>query len=409
MVVILAACSSVGLACTSGDQPSAAPSSTPSTSTSSTTSPSTSTPSAPSAGPSSTAPVAPEQGPREFTVVATGDVLLHEPLWAQAERDAHPDGTLNFAPQLSQVKPVVSAADLALCHLEVPLAEEDGPFAGFPAFAGPPQVVPALVETGYDACTTASNHVFDQGAAGVDRTLNVLDEHGLAHAGSARTEAEAAEPTIVTVDMAEGEVDIGLLSYTFSFNGVPYPGGEQWRSHLIDEEAILAEAAAARQAGADVVIVSMHWGDQYVHEPNTQQRELAPRLIASADIDLLLGHHAHVVQPMEVFDGEWVVYGVGNAMANHAEPTGPRAEGLLVRLTFTEDEEGAFEASGAEYLPLYQTHEPPLEVVNVPRALDRGEYGTAGRERLRAALDRTSDVVTSRGGDEAGLEMIGAP
>jgi poly-gamma-glutamate synthesis protein (capsule biosynthesis protein) len=213
--------------------------------------------------------------------------------------------------------------------------------------------------------------------------------------------------TIIDVDTPEGSVNVALISYTYGFNGIPYPGGETWRSNLIEEAAILDDAAAARENGADVVVLAMHWGDEYVHEPNEQQSELAPTLIASPDIDLLLGHHAHVVQPIEEFDGTWVVYGMGNLMANHAEPEGPRSEGLLVRFTFTEDlDDGGFVATAAEYLPLYQTYEPPVEVLSVPAALASGEFGTAGRARLEEALERTAKIVESRDGADAGLTMI---
>jgi poly-gamma-glutamate synthesis protein (capsule biosynthesis protein) len=156
--------------------------------------------------------------------------------------------------------------------------------------------------------------------------------------------------------------------------------------------------------GAEVVVVALHWGTEYDQEPNEQQRDLAPRLIASPDVDLLLGHHAHVVQPLENVAGEWVVYGMGNLMANHAEPEGPKAEGLLTRFTFTEDlAAGTFSAPVAEYLPLYQTYEFPIEVLDVPAALASGDTGTATASRLQTALARTTEVVTSRGGAEHGL------
>ncbi|NED98498.1 CapA family protein [Phytoactinopolyspora alkaliphila] len=367
----------------------------------------------PTAAPTESASDSPSPAPtpevRAFTLAATGDVLLHEPLWTQARLDADPDGTWNFSPQLRHVRPVIEAADLAVCHLEVPIAPVDGPFEAYPTFSGPPQIVPALAETGYDACTTASNHTFDQGAAGVDRTLDALDDAGLSHAGSARTPEEADEVTIVDVDTPGGPVAVALISYTFGFNGIPYPDGETWRSNLIERDAILDDAAAARESGAEVVVVSMHWGDEYVHEPNAQQSELAPTLIASPDIDLLLGHHAHVVQPVEEFDGQWVVYGMGNMMANHAEPKGPRSEGLLVRFTFSEEpDDGSFTVTAAEYLPLYQTYEPPVEVLDVPGALAAGEVGSAGQDRLEQALDRTVEIVESRKAADAGLSMIDA-
>ena len=362
-----------------------------------------------SASGGATATPTPTPRPRTFTLVASGDVLLHERLWRQAEADAARTGAaiMDFAPQLANIAPVVSTADLAICHLEVPLAPSRGPYSGYPTFSGPPQVVTALVETGYDACTTASNHTFDAGAAGVERTLDTLDAAGLAHAGSARTPEETGLTTIVDVATTEGPVRVALLSYTYGFNGIPYPNGDTWRANEIDEATILANAATARQRGADVVVVAMHWGTEYDHDPNEQQLDLAPRLIASPDIDLLLGHHAHVVQPVENVDGEWVVYGMGNLMANHAEPEGPKAEGVLMRFTFREDlGTGGFTTTRAEYLPLYQTYELPIEVLDVLAALASGDTGTTTASRLETALARTTEVVTARGGAEHGLELL---
>ena len=376
----------------------------------------------PRPGPTVTSPTTPEPGPREFTVVATGDVLLHDPLWEQARRDAEEvggDRDLDFAPQLAAIAPIVEAADLGICHLEVPIAPQGGPYHGYPLFSGPPEIVDALVDTGYGACTVASNHIFDQGAAGVDRTLDALDDAALAHAGAARTEAEADEPVLIEIATDGGPALVGLVSYTFSFNGIPYPSGETWRSNLIDQdcvwggsceraaEEILADAAAAREAGADVVIAAMHWGPEFQAEPDASQTSLAPLLIESADVDLVLGHHAHVVQPVEYFDGQWVVYGLGNLMAAHATVGEELREGLLVRFTFTEDPDaGGFETTMAEYLPLLQTDPYPARVLDVPAAPDPADDVPASTDRLQTAHDRTTEIVGRRGAFEHGLMLL---
>jgi poly-gamma-glutamate synthesis protein (capsule biosynthesis protein) len=348
--------------------------------------------------------------PREFTVVATGDILLHERLWTQARNDAAKSGNgeMDFAPQLKEIRPVVRDAGLAICHLETPVAPANGPYEGYPMFSSPPQILTALAETGYDACTTASNHTFDQGAAGVDRTLDRLDSAGLGHSGSARTPKEAKQPTLLEVDTEAGTVVIGLLSFTYGFNGIPYPNGDEWRGNVIDEDAIRSAAADARDAGAEFVIVSLHWGDEYVHDPNDVQRDLAPDLIASDDIDLLLGHHAHVVQPVENVDGEWIVYGMGNLMAAHRTPAEARSEGLLVRFTITEDLDAqALVTTDAEYLPLLQTDDFPVGVINVAAALSDSERaGTASKERLRTATNRTAEVVERLGADDHGMRQL---
>jgi poly-gamma-glutamate synthesis protein (capsule biosynthesis protein) len=351
-----------------------------------------------SAAPSTTLP------PRRFTLVATGDVLLHPPLWDQAAADAAAAGGSghDFGPLLAALRPLVSGADVAICHLETPVAPAGGPYSGYPSFSVPPEIAPALAATGYDACTTASNHTYDRGAEGVDRTLDALDAAGLRHAGSARTPEEAAATTLLEVS----GVEVALLSYTFGFNGIPAPAGETWRSNPIDEARILADAGVARQRGAEVVVVALHWGDEYRHEPNGQQDALGPRLIASPDIDLVLGHHAHVVQPVEPVAGEWVVYGMGNMVSHHAGGSPERREGLLVRFAFTETPEG-WRTTAAEFAPLLTDDRGPVRVLDVRRALADPATDPGLRGALQAAHDRTTAVVDQRGATQAGLRPIG--
>jgi hypothetical protein len=343
--------------------------------------------------------------PRTFTLVATGDVLLHTALWDQARADAassgHPGGH-DFGPMLAGIRPVVRGADVAICHMETPIAPTGGPFSSYPSFSVPPEIAPALAATGYDACTTASNHTYDRGAEGVRRTLDALDAAGIRHAGSARTPEEAGAPTMLDVD----GVRLALLSYTFGFNGIPAPDGQAWRSNPIDERRILADAGIARRRGAEVVVVALHWGDEYNHEPNGQQQALAPRLIRSPDIDLLLGHHAHVVQPIEAVDGEWVVYGMGNLVSNQGSQGPDKLEGLLVRFTFTERSDGHWQATMAEFSAVLTDDRGPIRVVDVRRALADPATDPRLRPRLETAWHRTATIAGARGAPAHGLRPI---
>ncbi len=353
--------------------------------------------------------------PRSFTLVAGGDVLLHPALWDQARADAAVTGApsgLDFRPVLEGVKPLVSGADVAICHLETPLAPAGGPYAGYPSFSVPPEIAPALADTGFDACSTASNHTYDRGAAGVDRTLAGLDAAGIAHAGSARTPAEAAALTLVPA----GPARVALLAYTFGFNGVAPPGGQAWRSNAIDEARIRADAARAHAEGADVVVVALHWGREYTSSPDDRQRSLGPALVRSPDVDLVLGHHAHWVQPVEQVGGEWVVYGMGNLLAHQTSARPRTDEGVLVRFTFTEGGD-AWRVTAAEYAPvLVERDTPPIRLRDVGAALggDAGAGGPAAapdperRARLREAWDRTVAAVEALGGPAHGLRPVGA-
>jgi poly-gamma-glutamate capsule biosynthesis protein CapA/YwtB (metallophosphatase superfamily) len=326
----------------------------------------------------------PPAGAQEISLVATGDVLLHERLWTTARQDGE-NGQWDFAPLLSGVKPLVQSADLAVCHLETPIG---APYSGYPLFQGPPQIVPALKKTGYDACTTASNHSFDKGAAGIDRTLRTLDQAGLKHAGTSRTPQEAATPTVVDVK----GVKVALLSYTYGFNGVPYPNGETWRAGKLDPARIKAMARTARDAGAQIVVVSCHWGDEYSNAVNQEQRTIAAELLADSNIDLILGHHAHVVQPIQQLHGKWVVYGLGNLVAAHRTPNAPKSEGLLVKFTFQRDGD-RWTAAAPEYAPLLVTDTLPVRVLDVRRELAKTGLSDSKRRRLELAERRTAQTV----------------
>jgi poly-gamma-glutamate capsule biosynthesis protein CapA/YwtB (metallophosphatase superfamily) len=341
-------------------------------------------------------------GPRQVTVLGAGDVLIHPPVWEQARADADGDG-FDFYPIFAALTDAISAADLAICHLETPLAPPEGPFHGWPQFSAPPQLVPALVEVGYDACSTASNHTLDRGEEGVYRTIDALEEAGLAWAGSARSAEEAATPTVLEVTTADGRtVSVGQLSYTFGFNGLLRPEGKEWIANLIDVDQILEEAATARAAGAEIVILSMHWGEEYVVEPTASQLEQAEVLIASDDIDLIFGHHVHVVQPVERFDDGWVVYGMGNQIARHAQPIDAQREGAMVTATFVE-QDGGWTVTEIEAIPTWVDLEPQIRLVNLSDALADPDLSEQQRGRYQEAYERIVTSLHSRGADADGL------
>lgn len=339
--------------------------------------------------------------PRSFTVVAGGDILIHPALSDQAAADARAGGAggYDYAPLLAGIRPVVSAADLAICHLETPLAPPGGPFSGYPTFSAPPQIAAALARTGYDACSTASNHTLDKGYNGVRRTLDALDAAGIRHTGSARSAAEAGTPAIYDVN----GVRIGHLSYTYGFNGLSLPAGQPWLGNRIDPAAILAAARASRKAGAEVVIVSLHWGTEYQHEPTQEQTDLAATLVRDPAVDLILGHHAHVVQPFERVGTKWVAYGMGNQVARHSEPRGVTEEGAMARFRFTLGPDRRWQVTEARFVPTLVDLGPPIRLRDVQAALADPATPAATRTRLTQALNRTQQIVFSRGADRTGL------
>jgi poly-gamma-glutamate capsule biosynthesis protein CapA/YwtB (metallophosphatase superfamily) len=358
---------------------------------------------APSPTPSGPSTARSPSNPRRtsVTVVMNGDLLWHNTLWYGAREDARRRGSggYDFVPLLAGLKPVIASADLAICHEEVPLARAGGPYQNYPLFAAPPQVVRAISATGYDVCTTASNHSVDQGFAGLKRTLDNLDRAKIAHAGTARTQAESEHPTIFATRQG---IKIGIVAGTVSLNGLPMPKGKPWAVHRAGAGDLLRQARRSRTAGADIVIAAVHAGTEYSTTENGQQVALVRALTASPDVDLVYMHHAHVVQPWTMVNKKWVLYGVGNTVAQHASNVPQGHEGATGRFAFTRVGNGRFTVSKAEYIPTLVTrYQPgrPARLYQVSTALKTAEGSF--RHRLLEAQRRTTAVVTRK--DPPGL------
>ncbi|MBU3867844.1 CapA family protein [Streptomyces sp. 4503] len=336
-----------------------------------------------------------------FTLVATGDLLVHASVIRQAQADAGGDG-YDFQRMIRAAAPVVAQADLAICHMETVYGAAHGPFTGYPTFKTPPQLASAVKRLGYDSCSTASNHTLDAGPEGVVRTLDAMDKAGLKHAGSARSAAESTRPTM----MQAGGAKVAQLAYAYGTNGIPVPKGKPWLVNLINPARIIKDARAARRAGADVVVVSVHWGTEWQQAPDKLQLSLAKKLTAAKDggrrdIDLIIGTHAHIPQAYEKVNGTWVVYGMGDQIAG-VMPDKRGQMGSAARFTFAPPsaQGKAWEVKKAEYIP-HAVDNDPISLVNLPRALEK----SPGNRGYTSALSTIQEAVLSRGAKKDGLTM----
>lgn len=333
-----------------------------------------------------------DHAPRSFTLVATGDLLSHQSVLAQAAEDAGGSG-YDYERMLAGVRPIIERADLGLCHLETPIAPPGvAPHAVLPIFGAPSQIVGEIAAVGYDRCSVASNHALDQRVAGIDATLAAFDAAGLGHAGMARTATEAAAARFVVAG-----VPVAHISASYGFNGFSPPAGEPWRVNGIDAQRIIADATAARAAGAAVVIVSLHWGLEGHTAVTAEQRAVAEAITASGTVDLILGHHAHVPQPIEQVNGRWVVFGLGNQLSGMGDSTnccGVRAlDGLMVEIRITEQPDGSVAVERPVALPTYLGRRPYRVVPVLDALTDPAVAGHIARRDLEASLARTTDVV----------------
>ena len=231
-----------------------------------------------------------------------GDIMGHMP---QVNAARQSDGNYDFSSVFRYVKPMIEHADLSVANLETTLSVEP-PYSGYPRFCSPASLAEAMRSTGVDVVLTANNHALDCGADGVRKTLQVLDDCGLMHTGTSGDSLYSA-PLMVE---CQG-VQIAILNYTFSTNGIALPDGVG--VNMIDKERIAADLQDC--ASADIRVACLHWGVEYATTPNREQCALASWL-RNQGVDVVVGSHPHTVQRVEC-DGEGVViYSLGNFVSN---------------------------------------------------------------------------------------------
>jgi poly-gamma-glutamate synthesis protein (capsule biosynthesis protein) len=225
----------------------------------------------------------------------------------------------------------------------------------------------------------------------VRETLRALDRAGVRHTGTSRTAREARRILVLDAD----GIRVALISATYGTNGIPVP--DPWNVNLIQPDRILRHARRARGLGADVVVVNLHWGTEYVHAPTAEQLRVARALLNSRAVDVIVGQHAHVVQPIRRLSGRFVVFGEGNFLSAQSTACcpGPTQDGLaaVLRVRVEGDDVAVVRA---DYVPIY-VRRPDYVVLPVGRRLRQlaaaGRSWTAEASALRASRQRTVSVV----------------
>ncbi len=308
--------------------------------------------------------------PVTATLAVCGDIMSHTPQTNDAY-DAATD-SYSYLPCFQFVRPWIEGADFAVGNLETTL--NGPPYSGYPAFCAPDALAYNLKEIGMDLVTTANNHSMDKGFGGVSRTLDVLDQAGLKHVGSYRTQAELDENNgVVLADV--GGISVAFLGYTYGTNGIPIAAENDFCLNrfnvdyasdctVLDTEKLSREMQYARSLGADLIAVMIHWGIEYQFTENEYQDQVADFLIKNG-ADLILGSHSHVPQPMmtrtvTMDDGTtrsaFVSFSLGNFVSNQSPATvnvNYTDTTAILQLELTKDyEEGTTTVTDISYVPL---------------------------------------------------------
>ena len=244
-----------------------------------------------------------------LTLMLMGDVLGHG---SQLRCALQPDGSYSYRRTFAPIEDVFALADFVIANLEVPLAGP--PYAGYPSFSSPDALAQHLQQAGVDVLVTANNHALDQGSRGLYRTSRTLDSLGIAHTGTAHNpQAHAANSPLM---LRHNGIAVALLSYTTCMNG-PTRHLPAHAVNMADTARIRADYRRAMAQGADVVLMFMHWGEEYERTENSSQRRLAEWL-HRLGIALVVGCHPHVVQPLHLSTNrqQATVYSLGNFVSN---------------------------------------------------------------------------------------------
>ena len=244
-----------------------------------------------------------------------GDAMQHAPQITAAQRA---DGSHDYSDCFAHLQDDITWADLAVVNLECPLGGK--PYTGYPCFSAPDSYAQQLRDVGFDLFLTANNHCLDRRDKGLVRTCQALDSLGIPHIGTYRDQRERNQriPLIINVK----GMKIAFLDYTYGTNGIPIQGNVI--VDFIDQQLIADDIVLARERGAHAICVNLHWGIEYQLKPVASQRTLADWLV-SQGVDLIIGGHPHVVEPMEVRHSEeydknvLLVYSMGNFISNQSD------------------------------------------------------------------------------------------
>lgn len=255
-----------------------------------------------------------EEKPKEdevykINMLATGDALIHNAVYWEYATGNRDTGPYNFDGALDYVRDIVSEYDIAYYNQETPFA--GGLPDGYPRFSTPSEFGDAMIKAGFNMISTATNHTIDKGEDGILNFYNYLKNkdgiifNGIADNATDRNNFMIGEKNNITYTM---------LSYTTSTNGLPVPSGKDYLVNVYDAEQVKSDIEAVRDK-VDVLIVAMHWGVEYASTPNSDQQEIA-QYLADLGVDIILGAHPHVLQPITWIDDTLVMYSLGNFISN---------------------------------------------------------------------------------------------
>ena len=348
-----------------------------------------------------------ENEPITFNLTAIGDVMCHNTQYMDAYNSS--TGEYDFSYVFEDIKNYIKFSDISVGSLETCFAGEDKGYSNYPTFNSPDSLAYALSDIGIDVLSTAGNHCLDMGFDGLSRTIDVLDNAKISHVGTYKSQEEQNNILIKNVK----GINIAFLNCTYGTNGISIPEDKPYCVNLIDRDLIKKHIDLAKSKDVDLIVACMHWGNEYQTTPSNEQKELSDFLFSNG-VDIILGNHPHVLQPMEkrtitLEDGTtkdcFVIYASGNFICDqNAENT---RNSIILNLNITKNSDGKISINKVTYTPIYMYKNSNLKtkkmkLLDIEKTLSNYENNTDNSidlntyNLLKTQLEKINSIVGGR-------------
>lgn len=348
-----------------------------------------------------------------INLTAVGDVMAHSPqLKAQYDSNSN---TYSFDNNFKYIKKYIETSDLSIANLETTLAGEDIGYSSYPTFNTPDAIASALKNTGFDIISTINNHTFDKGSHGFDRTLSVLKELNFETVG---TKSNVYDDDYIIKDI--NGIKLGITSYSYGdiinsdkyLNGIKISDECKERANIFSSSNVndafnTINNTISKLNDTDMQILIIHWGNEYQRVPSKFQSELA-QLLSDAGVDIIIGSHPHVVQPVEMIkssDGSnetLIVYSLGNLISNQRKETLGNSyteDGLIISIDINKDSSNSDAyVSNVKCIPTwvnkyYDNNKFVYEVVPIEDKVTLNTMENLSKDRVKQSYSNTSSLI----------------
>ena len=303
----------------------------------------------------------------EASLIMVGDALVHNSLYNDANKQANYSG-YNFKPHIEYIKAEISKYDIAYYNQETILGGTSIGLSSYPSFNSPQELGDAMVDAGFNLVSLATNHTLDRGEKAVKLSREYWNNQNEVHAVGSYTSLEEKQQ-LVTKILEVNNIKYAMLNYTYGTNGIPVPSNKEYLVNLWDDTSnyekykkqVEKDINAIRDK-VDILIVAMHWGREYTHTPTDMEVKTA-KYLASLDVDIIIGTHPHVIQPIEWIDDTLVFYSLGNFISAQTSSSCSNLKcniGLMSSLTIKktiENNETTIEIDNIKNNLIYTYHE----------------------------------------------------